>query len=138
MSKGIRLTKADQDISDAASDEFYIDTDNPLLKLYKASRGSQHFNGTLNEFYTITIPHNLGYRPMYFLFADRIPGAKRRIVTNIDNSIGNPSIFVNLQRCDTQIIEFTMGFLGGTPLSGDYGYNYFIYYDSLDSGYDNV
>lgn len=138
MVKGIRIAKNGGNVTSVNAEDLYVDSDTPIFKLYKSGSGSQRINGTLAETHTITIPHNLGYVPFFLVFMDRNPGSNRRLCSSSESTnaalptdiacfIGN-SNFAN--------IVLTINSFGGTPTAGDYGYNYFIYYDRLSGAQD--
>lgn len=132
MSKGIKVAKENKDVQKASSDELYLSTDTPLLKLYKSDSGSQAFIGSGSaESYTITIPHLLGYIPVVLMFADRSPSSQRRVVMAVESNIGNTSISAGMVVNDSSII-LTLSAFPNTALPGVYGYNYFIYYDKVN------
>lgn len=134
MTNGIKIAKVGNDVTKATSDQLYVDSSTPLFKLFESGSGSQTFLGIHGEEYFITINHSLSYRSFILFFMDRLPGSARQLVTSSQAtqlSLSNPigcSIF-SIQPFN--FIVFTDGF-GGTPQAGTYGYNYFIYYETIE------
>jgi hypothetical protein len=140
MSRGIQIAKENHDIDETNQADLVVDTTTPLFKLYKPGTGAQQFNGTAFESYTITIPHELGYIPFFLFFMDRNPGDERRMVGSSESTPVNftANIACLVTQVDRNNIKVSATALG-TPEAGSYGYNYYIYYDSVNkrSGVDD-
>lgn len=138
MAKGIKISRDLEDIH-VNSEQLYADSDVPLFKLFKSGSGIQHMAGTSGETHDIEIVHLLNYVPYFLVYMDRNPGGNRRICTTAEatNNALPTGIYALVTRADFRSIIITVGGFGGTPPAGDYGYNYFIYYDKL-SGTKNV
>lgn len=122
---GVIISKENQTVRDRI-DQQYVDTQTPLFKLYLSNRDKRTYvNQNITD--TFTIPHNLGYVPMFFLYADRADGAIRKIVLNIDTSYPENQV---LWTCfaDNKNINVTVT---GSSVTGTFGYNYFIFYDKV-------
>lgn len=134
---GIKISKDGYTVKD--DDQFqYVNTDTPLFKLYLSNSGSRIYSGQTfpaGSPDTIIIPHNLGYEPMNFVYMDRDVDAKRRIVSGIDTQFASTDIIV-ITQVDSQnlYIYITSPYSTPTspqPITGEYGYNYQIYYDEI-------
>lgn len=126
MSQGIRIAKESQTVKDD-SEAQYVDTTTPVFKLYLQDKGERLYTTTANE--NFTIPHNLGYRPMFFLYADRAHLDARKLVLSGDAQYPENSVYVTCT-VDTKNINVTVSD-GGVPptLPITIGYNYLIFYD---------
>jgi len=133
MSSGVQITKNSLNIKGAGSDDFYVNSNTPLFKLYKSGKGSQKFVGTAFETYNIVIPHGLGYVPFFLIFMDRNPGANRRLVGTSETELValQPDVGCFIYDVNTSNIVITVSVFGAGTATGTYGYNYFIYYDGL-------
>lgn len=135
MAKGIQIAKDSQDVGKISGDEFYVNSNTPLFKLFRSGSGIQTFIGVTFESYQILIIHNLGYVPFVLAFMDRNPGTARQLCTaGQTEQIGFP---INISATVTNITNNSFvidarTFGSGAPTPGDYGYNYFIYYDRID------
>ena len=134
--KGIIVAKDGSTIRDDP-EKHYVDTTTPLFKLYDSGKGTISLNAYTSPYY-FTIPHNLGYVPMFFLFADFAPYQLRQVVlveaSNITlNGVPNTGLWT-VYRVDEKYIYVVIDSSGtsGDPISGDYGYNYLIFYDRVD------
>lgn len=138
MSNGVKISKNGDGISSVNAEELYVDSDTPIFKLYKSGSGIQKINGTLAETHTITIPHNLGYVPFFLVFMDRNPGKNRRLCSSGEstNTALPTDIACSVFNVNFANIVIDVSAFGGTPAAGDYGYNYFIYYDKLSGVQD--
>lgn len=125
---GIKISKEDSSVK-KGSDEQYVDTSTPLFKLYRSSSGEQVFSSTVlsGGGYSFPIPHNLGYIPMFFLFADRSHLSTRKLVLNQDTNFGDTTLWTCY--ATAQDIVVTVSAPSATPVTGAFGYNYLIFYD---------
>jgi len=137
MVRGIKITKDSKGLDSTRQEDLYVDSTTPLFKLFLEGKGVQRFVGTFSETYAITITHNLGYIPFHLVFADESPGTNRTLCNtfiNTDSNLSGNVIGNYLSSVNTKTIVLNMGLAGATPTAGDYGYSYFIYYDSLSEG----
>lgn len=133
MKVGIIVSKGGHNIKDDSQFR-YFDTSTPLLKLYLSGGGAQTYTNLASPT-TFIIPHGLGYIPMFFLFADRIPNTNtnsvRKIVMNVDTGLANAqalwTCYADNQNINVTVNESNVAF----PLNGTFNYNYFIYYDRV-------
>lgn len=122
---GIKISKDGNTVKDSP-DKQYVDTTTPLFKLFLSDRGQKVYsNQTLSFSTEVTIPHNLGYIPMYLVYMDRADNALRKLVIAGDGPAGGSTILVSTQ-ADTKNIYLIVS---GTSITGTFGYNYFIFYD---------
>lgn len=133
MSNGLKISKNLINIPSATQEELYVDTDTPIFKLFKAGNGSIVMKGLAGEQHTVLIRHGLGYIPFFLVFADRLPGEARRLCTNGENTntLLSTGISATVFFVNTVNITLILSGFGGTPVAGNYGYSYFIYYDEL-------
>lgn len=126
---GIIISKERHSIKENSQYQ-YVDTRSPLLKLYKFARSQQNFTNKdlTGPGFNFTIPHNLGYIPMFFLYADRDIGSIRKIVTSIDTLYPENTVLWTCY-CDNKNINVTIS--GGASVTGAFGYNYFIFYNKV-------
>lgn len=128
--KGIRIAKDDETVNDGIDNQ-YVDTEQPLFKLYLSDEDSVTFDGSVNYTagspYQIKIPHNLGYWPMCFVYMDRSANANRKFVTNIDTAFPENTVEV-IGTFDNNNIYLNVN---GGFLTGEFGYNYEIFYDKV-------
>lgn len=125
---GIKISKEGNTINDGL-DKQYVDTDTPLFKLFLSDQGQQVYTAATG-IKTFKINHNLGYKPMFFLYADRADSQNRKLVLHQDTSIGTMTSLWTVQVTKTDLVV-TVSLLG--TVSGTFGYNYDIYYDKVDS-----
>ena len=133
---GLKISKNNIDVISGTSQDMYVDTSLPILKVFSYTTGTQNFSSDdRSQYYPIVIVHNLGYVPNVLCYMDRSPNEKRRPVYNIDSeldaSVDAPSrIFVTMSIDETQV---NIGASGGygvyPPSAGDYGYACYIFYD---------
>ncbi len=133
MSNGVVISQNNEDLSSVSADKLYVGSDTPIFKLFLSGDGVQKINGTVSETYDITIEHGLGYAPFFIVFMDRNPESNRRLCMTSEDT---PTALPNGLRCVIQKVDFKnivirVGSSGVTPVAGDYGYNYYIYYDKL-------
>lgn len=129
MSKGIIISKENHDITQSSENQ-YVDTKTPLFKLFKfgsdqRSYVSKNLSGVGDTF---TIHHGLGYIPMFFLFADRAPSSIRKIVLDIDTLYPENTVLWECKANTQDIVVFVQG---GSSVTANFGYNYFIFYDRV-------
>lgn len=128
MSQGLIISKENHDITQSSENQ-YVDTKTPLFKLFKSISDTQHYvSANLSPLVTFSIHHGLGYKPMFFLYMDRAPSAVRKLVLDIDTSYPENIILVECEATDQDILVFVEG---GTSVTGDFGYNCFIFYDRI-------
>ncbi len=130
MSSGLLIAKESHNVNSKPED-LYVNRDSALFKLFRSGTGKQTFStGGFPETYDITVPHTLGYTPFVLVFMDRNPGTNRRMVTASENSAPTSNdIFCLLTRVTNRDFTINTQGFGATP--GDYYYQYFIYYDTL-------
>lgn len=129
--KGIRISKEGSTVNDGIDNQ-YIDTEQPLFKLFDSKQLSVTFTGqtyTGASPFIIPIPHNLGYWPMNFIYMDRASNSARKLVTNVDTAFPENSILA-LSDFDNKNIYIR---ITGSVINGTFGYNYQIYYDKVGS-----
>lgn len=125
--KGIRISKEGYTVNDSG-DKQYVDTDEPLFKLFLSDKGQIVLAGASPVASpAVVIPHNLGYVPMFFIYMDRSSNANRKLVLNQD-AFTSPGGIVATAQADTKNITV---FISGTSVTGTFGYNYQIYYDKV-------
>lgn len=126
---GIRVAKEGSTVNDGSENQ-YVDTDEPLFKLYLSDQKSVTFSGvtyTAGSPYIIPIQHNLGYRPMNITFMDRADNSIRKFVNSVDTAFPENAILV---RSDVDAKNVYL-YITGSGITGTFGYNYQIYYDKV-------
>lgn len=126
MSRGIIISKERKSINDGIEDQ-YMNTKTPLLKLFKSGSDVRSYV-SFSGFDDFTIEHNLGYQPMFFLFADRSNQNNRKQVTNWDGEFLGIEAYWTAW-VDDKNINVTVHC--GVSTTGTFGYNYFIYHDRI-------
>lgn len=134
MSNGVQITKNSLSVKGAGTDDFYVNSDTPLFKLFKSGSGTRKFVGTAFETYNIVIPHGLGYVPFFLVYMDRNPGANRRLVATSETELTAlpTDISCFISDANSSNIVITANTFGAGTTTGVFGYNYFIYYDGID------
>lgn len=126
---GIRIAKDGSTVNDGIDNQ-YVDTEQPLFKLFDSEQKSVVFTGqtyTLGSPFIIPIQHNLGYWPMNFIYMDRADSSARKLVTNVDEFFPENTILA-LATFDNNNIYIQ---ITGNSITGTFGYNYQIYYDKV-------
>jgi hypothetical protein len=129
--KGIRISKEGSTVNDGIDNQ-YVDTEQPLFKLFDSQQKSVVFTGqtySAGSPFVIPIPHNLGYWPMNFVYMDRASNASRKLVTNVDTAFPENTILA-IVTFDNKNIYIN---ITGNAITGTFGYNYQIYYDKVGS-----
>lgn len=124
---GIRIAKDGSTVKDS-SDKQYVDTDEPLFKLFLSDKGSLSLaTATLTASPQVVIKHDLGYIPMFFVYMDRADNSQRRLVMTEDTTTVGSQILCSIQ-VDKKNITILVT---GSSVTGTFGYNYQIYYDKV-------
>lgn len=132
--KGIIISKEGHSVKDDSEFQ-YVDTETPLFKLFNADKGLLSLNSEPGP-YTFEIPHNLGYYPMYFLFGDFDSDRLRRFVGSQANVVsGDETVLWTTLGGDKNNIIVQLTSVSGTssPITGEFGYNFLIFYDKVES-----
>lgn len=136
MIDGLKIAKSGNDVSKASTNNMYIDTTTPLLKIFNIVRGAFVFNANFGSFQSFIIPHNLGYVPACLLFMERVQGGNRQLVTTQDtdfnDSFNIKTILVGgSPNNESFIVEVSNGGKGPGIGSGTYGWTFIVFYDEL-------
>lgn len=149
MAKGVRIAKPGYKVSDS-SDKIYVDTTTPLFKIFLSGSGTLVSDGTNVTWrgkyggtttaagnYSITIPHPLGYPPLFIAYMDAGPGSNRTYLTNasIAGVVGGIVPFAEIDDKNLTISALTnsVSFPLPAPFAGDYGFFFYIFYDKAKS-----
>lgn len=135
MSNGLQIAKNKFNVRDTAPENFYVNTQTPLFKLSKSGAGKLLVDSTSNKIYDIVIEHDLGYIPLVIVTMDRNPGTNRRIATTYDADSLTRNNDINVFVYTVTKKDFTINVHASfAPTVGAYGYNYYVYYDSVKAG----
>lgn len=109
-----------------------LNSEQPLFKIAKEGKGTIISDST-PDWDTVTIDHNLGYKPTIAVFIERVPGARMRSIESlqdIPNYLSTDLLQAGISISTTQV--FFNWFTNGAGSQGTYKYYYIVYYDPID------
>lgn len=130
MTRGIKISNR-KDIPTASEEELYVNSTTPLFKLFKSDKGTQRFSGGAGETHNIAVNHGLGRAPFIMCFMDRNPGANRRLCTTSESILSTLPQDISAFVFQVTSNDFTIQTSSGGGVTGDFGFNYYIYYDRI-------
>lgn len=85
---GIKVSKSGRSVNSTDENDFYVDSDTPLLKIQTIKRGtfSFHYLTDSGQFLSLYY-HELGYVPAFLLFVEYKSGSARILSTSYSGSI---------------------------------------------------
>lgn len=143
MPSGIKIAKPGFKVQDS-SEHMYVDSATPLLKLAKKgfgflvsdgttvkSRGDYGVETTGSGAYLTTIPHGLGYVPVFMAWMDAGPGSNRTYLANAStaNVTGGlvPFAYADAKNLYISALTNSVVFPLPAPAAGDYGFFFYIF-----------
>lgn len=106
-------------LTDSDPDHFALYTDEDWVLIKELTRGT----GSVNQYATATIPHNLGYVPLYFVYCEVASGVYR-IANAFDPVGGGWRSYAD----DTNL--YIVNYFSATFKN----YRYYIFYDNVTTG----
>lgn len=128
MTQGIIITNPGVDAGTVSSPPDYIlNTDYPLLKVKTEGEGTITL-GVGTSVGTVTITHDLGYRPTMWVYADQYTAGSATGYRLRTNRQGNIDIEYGTASNNVVFRESS-----GTSSSRSIGYYYYVFYDQVES-----
>lgn len=131
--KGFIIAKPNIDGLKARENDDYVTTKAPILKI--ALRGKDKISfaaADAGNSKSIAIPHNLGYKPLVQIFADRKPLTRMRLVSStIQTVTGDLLHAISYVEDNTFTIRFTAFDVVGDP-TGQYRYFWYVFFDESE------
>lgn len=154
MPKGVRIAKPTFSVNDDGQD-LYVDSITPLFKVKTLATGAMvsdgvSFTATWDGLYkgtsdgagtyTLLIPHNLGYLPMFWVYCDLLNNDQRTYITTSVSGVGTAGDVTATATVDTANVTLIIRSknydgIGGLDAAraGAYGYTIYVFYDSLEN-----
>jgi len=144
MKTGLVIAKDTYTI-EGAPDELYVDSNTPMLKVFKnvsgalvinadgsfSSIGDYKWTSSSANYYNLNIPTNdlLDYAPQFEAYMDKDPDDKRVRLTNIAAGVGLVGHCNGFASGGNLYVGIQANVIGTPPFAGKYGYFVQIYYD---------
>jgi hypothetical protein len=130
--KGFVIAKPTKDAFTANSEDDYVNTANPILKVLDIQRGSVTMTAAdaTTPGITVKVPYSLNYKPFIQVFAERKPPGNFRIVLSSNQTITTDVIYV-ISYVEDNSFSIKFVSLGGDP-TGVYRYVYYIFGDESE------
>lgn len=153
--RGIRIAKPGKKVTDNPEDQ-YVDSDTPIFKVALQGSGTMVSDGvtramawkgdfpgettddiTNGYFFTVKIPHNLGYTPTFIAYAELIPGSRRIYLTALSSISETDGLLAGAicykDRLELNFFPITGGFhFDQPPPAGEYGFAFYIFQDEAN------
>lgn len=156
MAKGLKIAKEGHKVEDS-SEFIYVDSATPMLKVYKYLSGAMISDGVNRQMtwtgdvqgktvdggtslqFQLNVKHDLGYAPMYMLFAEFYSNGGRSYVTNYGVGVGDvewfgwgdaDGIYLSGMPYRYDAPHNSMSF-NLPPLAGNYHWFMYIFYNKV-------
>lgn len=132
MAFGIKVSKPGTDVNTAGTNDLFLDTQYPLLKIKQSGTGSLTVADGSSD--SDVIDHNLGYIPLVMVFGQTYTvngGVKSSNYTRYPYAETVSQIYYSVFEYTATTTQLTISgsILDDTSYSGTFSYFYYIYYN---------